>query len=289
MPVFDPSLTANKVASMIEESGALNASGKPVGSDAPSVPDNMTVKGHIDATRRGRAANESLGPELEVIKEQRQVRVRIFNVGPFSHTIPCGSAGTFYIPACPDGKDYIEMLTPLYAVETEIYPKTRGGNPPKRLYDEGRRMAKEILGEGRNQHKANSKRRVGVFIASDDVPSQRELHEANAQMHAYAEEQILYMDNLWDRDRKLAHEVFRPETFGACARFLGLTGKQKPWLAQGKTQAQIKCPMCHTDVDSDAPICFNCKSVVNQESYLAMKAQQENIAAATAPSEKKGK
>jgi len=227
-----------------------------------------SITGTIDARRRGKQ-KEQLGPELSFIEEQRKHRIRIFNVGPFPHTIPCGSAGTFYIPACPEGAAYVEMLTPLYAVETEIYPKGIKGESAKRLYDEGRRMATEILGEGRSQDKRHSKRRVGVFIGAGDAPTKQEIDDACKELSKYCGEQVLWMDALWDRDRKLAHDVYRSETFGACARVLGLTGKEKGWLAQGEPMNKIKCDFCHTMIDPDAAICFNCKSPANIASYKA--------------------
>jgi hypothetical protein len=235
-----------------------------------------SITGTIDARRRGRQ-KEQLGPELSFIEEQRKNRIRIFNVGPFPHTIPCGSAGTFYIPACPQGKPYVEMLTPLYAVETEIYPKGIKGESAKRLYDEGRRMAVEILGEGRSQDKKQSKRRVGVFIAEGDAPTKQEIDDACRELTKYCGEQILWMDALWDRDRKLAHDVYRSETFGACARVLGLTGKDKGWLAQGEPSNKVKCEGCHSMIDPDAPICYNCKSPANLDAYRAYREKLKSM------------
>jgi len=203
-------------------------------------------------------------------------------VGPFAHVIPCGSAGTFYIPACPEGQPYIKMLTPLHEIVDEIYPKTKNSDA-KRLYDDGKKFAIELLGEGRNQHKRNSKRKVGVFIAKSEVPTEKELKEARAQLVTYCNEQVHIIDGLWDRDRKLAYDVYRPETFGACARVLGLTGKEKGWLAQGEISTNISCKWCGENVNPNAPVCRNCKNVVNQEAYLALQAEQQSLQEAIAP------
>lgn len=278
MPVFDPTLTADKAAATLP-ANALNASGH-----APDTAPVYQTKGYIDARRTHRAGPQP-PPELDIVKEFKKQRVRIFNVGPFAHVIPCGSAGTFYIPACPENKPYVEMLTPLHVLEEELYP-SKDKKEYKRLQDEGRKMAVDLLGEGRNQDKKQSKRRVGVFIAAGEEPTMKELDDAKAQLHAYASEQVLYMDHLWDRDRKLAYDVFRPETFGACARVLKLTGKEKPWLTQSTPSDNIECPSCFSSVRPDAPICFNCKEVVNEEAYLKIRARRESIAEATAPQPK---
>lgn len=275
MPVFDAGMTADKVAAMLPQD-ALNASGH-----APDVAPVFQTKGYLDARRKGRMGPVP-PPELDIVREFKKQRVRIFNVGPFPHVIPCGSAGTFYIPACPEGSPYVEMLTPLHVLEEELYP-SRDKKEYKRLQDEGRKMAIDLLGEGRNQDKRQSRRRVGVFIADGETPTTKEKADADAEMTKYAGTQVLYMDNLWDRDRKLAYDVFRNETFGACARWLKLTGKEKAWLTQGTPSDNIECEACKSSVRPDAAFCFNCKEVVNEDAYIEIMARRQRLEAATAP------
>jgi len=282
MPVFDPTMTADKAAATMP-ADILNASGH---QSENWNPDLFQTKGYIDARRKGRAAHNLVAPELEMFKERKRIPVHIFNVGPFAHFINTGSTGTFYIPACPEGKEYIEMATPLFELVDEIYPRTRNSEP-KRLYEEGRKFAVEILGEGRNQDKRNSKRSVGVFIAAGERPTAKELEAAREELRKTAAKQILFMDTIWDRDRKLAYEVFRPETFGAYARVMGLSGKEKGWLTQGTPSNKVNCRWCQEPVDPNAPICHNCKNVVNRDKYLEMKAEEEELQAAVAPKKAK--
>jgi len=277
MPVYDPTLTAQKAAETLP-GDALNASGH--ASDAPTF---VQTKGYIDATRRTKAGPVA-PPELDIMKEFKKQLVHIFNVGPWAHIIPCGSAGTFYIPPCPEDKPYIEMLTPLHVLEEELYP-SRDKKEYKRLQDEGRKMAVEILGEGRNQDRKQSKRHAGVFIAAGEKPTEAELHEAKGYLHVSCSQMCDYMDRLWDRDRKLAYDVFSPKTYGAAARVLNLSGK--PWQAQGEVSTNIKCPACRSSVEPDAPKCHNCGGIVNADAYVAWKIKQDEIEAATSP--KKGK
>jgi hypothetical protein len=266
MPVFDPTMTADKAAATMP-ADILNASGHATDVDAA-----FQTKGYIDARRKG-THKLNLPPELDLMREYKSKRVHIFNVGPFSHTIPLGSPGIFYIPACPWDKPYIESLTKLHELEEEFYPDKDKRQPMKRLSSEGRKMAIDILGEGRNQDKRFSRRKVGVFIAEGDEPTTAEHEGAIRELKIYAAAQVGIMDQLWDRDRKLAYDMFRPETFGACARVLGLTGKDKPWLAQGAPSENIECPMCKTSIKPDAIVCYNCREVVNIEAYNARKAE----------------
>jgi hypothetical protein len=264
-------MTADKVASMLPVD-ALNASGH-----APDVDTAFQTKGYIDATRKSRGNRLNLPPKLAINDKYKEARVHIFNVGPFSHTIPLGSPGIFYIPACPWDKPYIESLTKLHELEEEYYPARDKREPMKALQSEGRKMAVDILGEGRNQDKRFSRRHVGVFIAEGEEPTTKEYEDAVTELKRYCGAQVGIMDQLWDRDRKLAYDMFRPETFGACARVLGLTGKDKPWLAQGNVSTNIECPACKTSVSPDAAFCFNCHEVVNVEAYRAIKARRDEL------------
>jgi hypothetical protein len=275
MPVFDPSMTADKVASMLP-GDALNISGHD-----SQTPDFVATKGYIDARRKGSQNRPKYPPQLDINKPFLERRVRIFNVGPFAYPVNLGSTGIFFIQACPEDKPYIESLTPLHELVQEYYPARDKREPMKLLQDEGRKIAVEILGEGRNQDKRQSKRHTGVFIAAGDVPTTKELEDARAELKRYASAQIAIMDQLWDRDRKLAYDVFRPQVHGVLARVLGLTGKDKAWLAQGASSDMIECPACKTSVRPDAAFCFNCKEVVNEDAYLKVKARRDEIAAKT--------
>src|SRR5271170_2330199 len=280
MPVFYPAMTADKVASMLP-SDALNASGH-----APDVDASFQTKGYVDARRKGNANKLNLPPRLSINDEHRAARVRIFNVGPFAYPVPLGSPGIFYIPACPWDKPYIESLTKLHELEEEFYPAKDKREPMKLLQDMGRRIAVDILGEGRNQDKRQSKRRTGVFIAAGNEPTTKELEDAKVELKKFCASQIAIMDQMWDRDRKLAYDMFRPETFGACAKVIGLTGKDKAWLAQGASATNIECPACFGSVNPDAAVCIHCREVVNEEAYLKLKMRRDSIDAATAPNKK---
>lgn len=271
MPVFDPTMTADKAAATLP-GNALNISGH-----APDTPDVFQTKGYIDARRKGNANKLNLPPELDINKHYKKARVKVFNVGPFAYPVPLGSPGIFYIPACPWDQPYIESLTKLHELEEEFYPARDKREPMKSLQSEGRKMAVDILGEGRNQDKRYSKRRTGVFIAAGEEPTTAEIEAAKGELRKFAAAQVGIMDQVWDRDRKLAYDMFRPETFGACAKVLGLTGKDKAWLAQGQPSTNVECPACKTSVNPDAAFCFNCKEVVNVEAYQAVKARRETI------------
>lgn len=275
MPVFDPSLTADKAAAMLP-ADAINGSGKPTGADAPFVDSIFQTKGYIDARRKGKATRKE-PPELDYDKELKKELVHIFNVGPFPHFVPLGSMGTFVIPACPPGEPYIESLTKLHLLEDEIYPGFRD-REPKRLREDGRKMAIEIIGEGRNQDKRNSRRKWGVFVAAGEKPTQKELDDARAELFVLASENVAFMDSVHGRDPRLAYDILRASTnFYKFADVLKLTGKEKGWLSQSEPARKVKCEACHVMVEPDAPLCYNCKSPVNLEAYARYRAKLKGI------------
>lgn len=283
MTVYDPTLTADKAAATLP-ADVLNATGRNP-DDRGAALGAHSITGYIDARRTKRKTNAP--PELDYDKELKQKLVHIFNVGPFPHVIPLGSMGSFVIPECPDGQPYVESLTKLHLLEDEIYPAFRQ-RQALRLREDGRKLAKEIMGEGSHQDKRNSRRRWGVIVAEGEVPTARELHDANAELYALASENVAYIDSIWDRDPKLAYDILRAsQNFYRFAKVLKLTGKEKRWLSSGTPSTKQPCRWCQEPVDPQSPLCHNCKKPVNHERYLEMMAEEQSLSEATAP--KKGK
>lgn len=282
MPVYDPNFTADKAAERLPVLDAVIASGRSHDALGGEVFD---IK-RTDYTRKGRKERVA-PPELTLMQQYKQQRVRIFNVGPWRHEVPCGSAGTFIIPACPLGTAYVEMSTPLHAVEDELVIVSE--KEYKRLQDEGRYIANEILGRGRGRDRKGSLDHLGVFIAEGQVPTEKELEDARANLHVKCQEYINEMRTYWDIDRKTAHTMYKPAIHGMAAKILGL--HEEEWMLSKTPKAPekvttVKCEGCRTEVEADAPMCFKCGGVVNPDTYVEYMAKQENIKTATAPKKK---
>ncbi len=292
MAVYDPNFTADKAAERLPVLDAVIASGRSNEFSGGEVFDVKTT----DYTRKGRKGRVA-PPELNLMKEFKSKRVRIFNVGPWAYTIPCGSAGSFFIPACPLDKPYVEMTTPLHAVEDELVIVSE--KEYKRLQDEGLHIANEILGRGRGRDRKGSLDHFGVFIAGEerngvftalDQPTEKNLDDARAQLHVKCQEHVAFMREKWDINRKDAHDLYMPSVHGIAARILGLNNED--WMTAKTPKAAdksttVKCKGCRTEVEEDAPLCFKCGGVVNAEKYIEYKAEQEQILAATAPKKQK--
>lgn len=278
MAVFDPSMTANKVADLLPQD-ALNASGH-----SPDSPDFVQTKGYVDATRKGRKT-APMPAKLDIDHAHLAKRVRIFNVGPWPQVVPLGSTGTVYIPACPSDKPYVEMISNLHELEIEYYPINQK-KEWKELREEGHKIAIEILGEGRNQDRRYSLRKKGVFIAAGEIPTEAEVAQAKKELLPTCQRLVDLMDQLWDRDRKLAYDVYNPSVHGESARILNITGK--PWQSTGKVSDSIACPYCDASIKPSAPKCHNCHEVVNAQAYSELKAKmaEQQMEVETAPKKK---
>jgi hypothetical protein len=271
MPVYDPQMTAQKAAETL-----------PVDVDSC----------YVNATQRKKSGRVA-PPELSVTKEFKQKRVRIFNVGPWSHIVPCGSAGTFFIPGHIDKKGSpllkgaTEMTTPLHVIEDELVISSE--KEYKRLQDEGRHIASEIIGIGRGRDPRHALTHMGVFIAEGDQPTEADEEAARGEVHVYCMGLVEQMRSLWDLDRKLAYDVRNPRVHGIAARFLNL--QNEPWQVKAAPEpiAKTKCPGCRAEVDMEAPKCMHCGGIVNEDAYVKWSLRQREIEAALAPSSPKGK
>lgn len=283
MPIYDPNLTADKAAERLPTQDTAIASGANQGMGF-----DLKTTDYRRKSKRERVAP----PELSMIADLKRQRVHIFNVGPWRYERCCGSIGTFIIPANLDSegnwaKDgFVEMVTPLYAVMDELVIVSE--REYKRLSDEGRQVANEILGLGRGNLKENSLVKVGCFTAKGDLPTEEELEEARAQLMVYCQDLVLQMRTLWDRDRKVSNDTYRANIHGMAARILGL---DEEWMtARTPTAAEkvttVKCRGCKTEVEADAPMCFKCGGIVNADKYIEYKAEQESILEATRPKQR---
>jgi hypothetical protein len=239
------------------------------------------VAARIDATQK-QVRGRRIPPPLAAIEELKKTKVCVFNVGPWPQIVPCGSIGTYVIPANVDKKGrwlnsgYTEMTPRLSLIEDELVIASE--TDYARLQDDGRRIAVEILGEGRGQNPAHSRRHFGIGIAEGEKPTKAELEEARGYLNVRCSEIIADMRRMWDVDKATAHKILQASgrtVQMVAAEVLGLGNEA--WMTQSTPSENLKCPMCRVSVEPDAPICHNCKSVINEQAYLAIKARQKEL------------
>jgi hypothetical protein len=243
------------------------------------------------AQKLGVARGRIIPARLEEKAELLTKKIHIFNIGPWAQVVNTGSTGSFTIPACPDDKEYVELLVadgngrmvpPISAIMEELYPKSE--DEYSRLEESGRKFAQSMIGMGRGQSPRNALTRFGVFVAERDKPTAAEIEEARTQLRLCCEEIHREIGNIYSTDRKAFGLIVRPSVHFVAAKVLNRDNPvDSPWMVQAAPTGRAKCKMCGRVVDPDVAMCEG-GHIVNQELYLAAMAEQEGIRAATAPS-----
>lgn len=253
------------------------------------------------AAKQGIGRQRYIPPILPEVREVMNRRVHVFNVGPWGQTVNTGSTGTFYIPACPFGDAYVEMLvkdgdrnsatygqmvSPITAIMRELVISSEDAMTP--LDDSGRYFAWQMLGVGRGMHPSKALTRFGMFVAEGDTPTEAELTKAHEELRKECMAVVKFAEEVFVTDRKLFSRAVKPEVHFVAAKVLGRDNPiDSPWMGAANPVARIKCRMCGRLCEPDVATC-EAGHVVNAELYAELMANQEEILAATAPN-KKGK
>jgi len=192
-------------------------------------------------------------------------RLFIFNVGPWRHKRELGSAGTFFIPACPEGKDYSDPVIIMGVVE-EPYPINEV--KCENLITEGTDLANQVLGEGPFIPKSTSFRPFGVFISNSEKPTKEELAAAKAELAQKYLELVNEASTAFANGHKEAQEVIRPEWHFVAARALRKSEAECPWLGNTQTPAaRSECPGCGVVYKVGVIKCKDCGFVLDKPRY----------------------
>lgn len=218
------------------------------------------------ATGRNRKVKVQQLPAVmkKVSKEQQ---IHIYNVGPWALTRELGSIGSFRIPACPEGKEYVER-DPIPGVFEEPIPGEHPNFMEVRT-EEGRYIAEQILGVGPFMSARDSFEHLGVFIGSqvgpEAKPTKEELATAKAKLRAHMEELVNDARKAYERgDMREIVDRHR-----LAARYLKLENEQ--WYSTRTAKARVSCEACGTAVNEGTKICPTCRYPIDHEWYAKNK------------------
>jgi hypothetical protein len=132
----------------------------------------------------------------------------IFNVGPVPFSIAKGSAGTFYIPACPEGTRYVAgpVIPPIvmdsYSIGEELFVHETSGDF----------LAQDIVDPEYQGWSANTDlTKWGVFWTLNEVPTEAELVSAKAAVREQSRLKDLRTTKLLRNDlEKLGWKITPP-------------------------------------------------------------------------------
>lgn len=226
------------------------------------------------AIAKGRRIPTMLGMIDEL---KKKTTYRIFNVGPWAQVINAGSVGTYLIPPCPEGEEYVEPkviagVYPIPAIVDELIIKNEA--EMDRLMDDGWKFVQEICGVNvRGQSDAHSIRHMGVFPSKNEEPTKQELYEANLLLKEKCSEIIRDIRDIYATDRKLFGKIVDPKIHYVAARILNIT--DDVWMVDAAPQGRVKCRYCKKANDADAVTCHNCGELIDPERYAELKRQDE--------------
>lgn len=204
-----------------------------------------------------------------VAKTSNETCVWIYNVGPWALSRELGSLGSFRIPACPEGEEYVAR-DPIPGIFTEPVPGEHPLHMELRTSD-GRYVAEQIVGIGAFLSKRDSFEHLGVFLGSQvgpaAKPTKAELATAKGKLRLYLEELINDARKAYERGD--LREIV--ERHRMAARTLKLENEQ--WYSTREAKARQDCPMCGSVVNDTVVICPTCRYVLNEEKYEKMKSR----------------
>lgn len=226
---------------------------------APEVEE--AIRRHQQAMNNSRYIPET--PDIYREASQR-AKVYIFNVGPWSHKRELGSAGTFFIPACPEGSEYSDPLV-IPGVAEEPYPINEA--ECKVIPTPGRMLAEQILGIGPHIAHRSSFVQFGVFISETPKPAREELAKAREILKQK------HMDIVGEANKEFAKghniAVEQPEWYFVSARALKKTAAECPWLKDSVIPAERNnCPSCN-EIYTVGQMKCKCGFILDKKRYDA--------------------
>lgn len=181
--------------------------------------------------------------------------VYIYNIGPLSHNVEKGSAGTFRIPACEAGKRYTKALVFPAIVSTSYIDHTSGAMRTDDV--EGKHVARDIVNPylGGDWSEGQNLEDKGVFWTLNDPPTEEELTTARTKMETYG--------------RKVLAVATELETKGQLGSitptmrlFATYFGEDRPWNRIYKKLGD--CPICSEPMKAGT-VKHTCGYVVDPE------------------------
>lgn len=191
----------------------------------------------------------------------------LFNIYSTEQNINLGTSGQYYIPPCPEGKEWVRSPTPVPGTVENVYPHFMDREEYRNAPQPGEDVVKFCLGIGSGQSKDEDLRRFGIFASTSSKPSKEELAEARKRLIVELQREVREADQLFASADALDRQSAQNDKYYKAARYLGL--KNKAWMSDA-TEVTA-CPFCGTGMRPGVPVCPGCKEVVNQVLYDQLK------------------
>jgi hypothetical protein len=231
-----------------------------------------------EAAKNAQAFTRAMNAQRKVLPLAKQIedlsiatQVHIYNVGPWDHIRELGSAGTWFIPACKEGMKFARVL-PIPGVFSELCVMDEKNMERKLEPGGGRYIAEQIIGIGSHRAPADSLIPMGVFIGGEEGPKAKptdvELKTAVATLHDFYNFLVLEAKLAFEEGKEKAAMTIT-DRHRVAAQKLKLDNE--PWMTRQIVTGRQVCPACGTPSGENVVLCPNCKFVLNEEKYNALK------------------
>ena len=216
----------------------------------------------------------TLPPTLERIRLlMRDETFSICNVGPWSYR-PERAALSIFIPGYDPAKD-AEKLG--YA---KSEPMPTGRREAKILdekeftwfEDDGRMVARDLIGVGFGLHPMNSLVQYGVFVPEGKDPTKEEIQTARLALAKYYDRLIEEARDAYDKGPEERKAVICDRHLLA-ARVRGLDEK---WVHHQHTQESVQCKMCGSFNPAGIAKC-KCGAIIDVDLFRRLQAEQDRM------------
>jgi len=242
----------------------------------------------VRAFQRKNMGSRKLPRILPRILDLQKEKVHVFSISPWQHRVPMGSWGSFLIPACPEGEEYVEFLmyqpnggkAPIPALMIQPYAKNE--REFEYYEEDGREWAEKLLGNDTGILPSASLNRYGVFVAAGAKPTKAELDKAHNELNQKLTSLVLEARQ-WSTDPILRTGI-SVEVHHKAARILNLNNES--WMLATDPRGKNKCPVCGFLSDEGVLKCGNCREhIFDRQRYAEYISQQDREVEAA----KKGK
>jgi hypothetical protein len=191
--------------------------------------------------------------------------LHIFNIYSNEYTINLGTCGLWYIPACPEGREYVRAPKAIPGTMEENYPHFTDGEEFRARARVADDIAVAILGTDRPEENIAN---FGVFVSHNAKPTPQEIAAAKKLLIPKLQKQIAQADQYFASVEPGERKSVYDDKFLRAARYLNI---KKPWMSEAAEMSV--CPFCSVAVSPNAAICSGCNQVINQTKFDAIKAR----------------
>ena len=237
-----------------------------------SVTADMAARNVALAQRRQRTQRRLPSPPPTVVRFAEENQIYIHNVGPWEHKVMLGSWGTYLVPACPKGQDFISGPS-IPGIYHEPIPVNESNFQLESV--EGSYVADQIIGVGKNLSPRASLVPKGVFKSTNRIPTEEEKNTAKDLLFKEFKRLFDEADIDYSMGEKKFLEVVGDEGMKhkLAAEMLGRHDAR--WVQNANLGTRVACRYCGTFIAPGVPMCPQCHQVNDVEAYAAMQASDK--------------